>query len=748
MIVRKLMWFTIGFSAAAAICAYFLSGIWLLISAIAGCVAFIVFLILRKRIHPVLFVVLMGLCFGLLYNWGYDTLLLSAAKDYDGAALPVEVQATDYSFETGYGAGVDGKVSVNGKVFRTRLYFQGEQSVKPGDRIRINAKLRYTPTGGLQTATYHKGEGIFLLAYGQSEPVLIENNGFQMRFLSSYFRKGICERIMDVFPDDTAAFAKALLIGDDSDISFGDNIAFQKSGIRHVIAVSGLHVSILFSLIYYVTRKNRFLSMLIGLPVLLLFAAVAGFSPSIVRACVMQALMILAMVLDREYDPGTSLSFACFVMLTVNPLTITSVNFQLSVGCMIGIFLFSGRIRDYFAGKITHKNPKSIKAKLIRWLTTSVSVSISAMIFTMPLCAIYFDMVTVIGIVTNLLVLWVITYIFCGIIVACLLSLLWMPAGYVVALLVSWLIRYVLMVSRLLAAIPGGAAYSDSPYTVLWIVTTIILIALYFIIKRKFPTLLASIIASLYLLSLTISWAIPRLYNVQVTVMDVGQGQCVLIQNKDRAYMIDCGGSDPKRTATTAINAMGAQGIHRLDGLILTHYDEDHCNGASYLLEVIPVEQLYLPDAEPENEIRRLLERSDVPITWVTENRSVRLESGYLRIFPGISGATGNESSMCILFQSKNCDILITGDRSISGENLLLEQNSIPELELLVAGHHGAETSTGEELLRICSPETVAISAGKGNIHQHPNDATLERLKIAGCLIRRTDLEGTIIFRR
>ena len=151
MIVRKLMWFTIGFSAAAAICAYFLSGIWLLISAIAGCVAFIVFLILRKRIHPVLFVVLMGLCFGLLYNWGYDTLLLSAAKDYDGAALPVEVQATDYSFETGYGAGVDGKVSVNGKVFRTRLYFQGEQSVKPGDRIRINAKLRYTPTGGLQT---------------------------------------------------------------------------------------------------------------------------------------------------------------------------------------------------------------------------------------------------------------------------------------------------------------------------------------------------------------------------------------------------------------------------------------------------------------------------------------------------------------------------------------------------------------------------------------------------------------------
>lgn len=746
--MRKLLWFTIGFSISAAVGAYFLSVFWLLIFTLCACVVFFGLYFFRNKVPALIFVILTGFMVGALYFCGYEHIMLRAAKAYDGITMPVEVQATDFSFETDCGAGVDGKTNLNGKIYRIRLYFQEDYAVNPGDTLRLNARFRYTPSGGLQVSTYHKAEGIFLLAYGEGEPAILKADENHTRHFAAYLRRGICNQIMKIFPEDAAAFAKALLLGDDSDISFRDNITFQRSGIRHIIAVSGLHISILFSVIYSLTARRRRLVLLIGLPVLLLFAAVTGFTPSIVRACIMQLLLIISINIDREYDPWTALATACMVMLLANPLVITSVSFQLSVGCMVGIFLFSGRIRDYLSSKIKCKKPKSILGKTIRWFIGSVSVSVSAMVATMPLCALYFGMVSAIGIITNLLVLWIISYVFFGIILACLLSIIWMPLGNAMAWMVSWLIRYVLWVARLLSSVPVGVAYTDSPFTVLWIAITIVLLVVFVGCKKKSSFLLPAIVTVTYLLSLTASWILPRIGEVQVTVIDVGQGQCVLLQNKNDAYMIDCGGSDPKLTASAALNALGAQGIYQLDGLILTHYDEDHCNGVNYLLEVIPVKQLYLPDTQPDSLVRQQLQRSEIPITWITENRRTQLQTGVLDFYPAISGTSSNESSMCILFQGKNCDILITGDRTVSGEHMLLEQARIPKVEFLVAGHHGAATSTGEELLTYCKGAVVAISAGENNIHMHPHPETLERIKAAGCIIRRTDLEGTIIFRR
>ena len=110
------------------------------------------------------------------------------------------------------------------------------------------------------------------------------------------------------------------------------------SGIRHVAAVSGLHVTILFSLVYVLTGRRKWLAALLGFPVLVLFALVAGFSPSIVRACVMLGLMILAMLLNRAYDGPSALSFAVLILLLINPWSITDVSFQLSVCSLTGLF--------------------------------------------------------------------------------------------------------------------------------------------------------------------------------------------------------------------------------------------------------------------------------------------------------------------------------------------------------------------------------------------------------------------------
>lgn len=746
--VRRLMWFTLGFGAAAAAFAYLLSPAWALYIAIALLAAFSGLLLLRRKIRPEILLILAGMVIGMFYSTVYDRVRLQPARETDGKTIRVRITATNYSFDTGYGQAVDGRMQLQNKYYRIRLYYDGETNIRPGDVISVQARMRYTAQGGTETATYHKGEGIFLLAIGQEEPVIQPTDHSSIRYWPAYIRKTVSQRIAELFPEDTAAFAQALLLGDDSQISFQDNISFQKSGIRHIIAVSGLHVSILFAVVYVAAGKKRLPALLAGLPVLFLFAAVAGFSPSVVRACIMQGLLILSLVLDRRYDPGTALSASCMVMLLGNPLTITSVSFQLSVGCMIGIFLFAQPIRHYFYKRANFRGKyKALKVRLYNTVMTSVAVSVSAMVFTLPLCAAYFGMVCAMGIVTNLLVLWIVAFIFYGIIMACLFSVFWMPLGSGVAWAVSWAIRYVLKVSELLSKVPGAVAYSGSPYTILWVAMTIGLIILFFLCKKKYPGLLVLAVAFLYILSLAATWAEPRLDDFRMTAVDVGQGQCVLLQSKNRAYLVDCGGDDPERTAEAALKAMGAQGIQKLDGLILTHYDEDHSNGAEYLITTMHTDTLYLPDTEPMSDIRSRLLEQDISIYWVRDSMHLSCGMGEICLFPMKNGTENNECSMCILFQTENCAILITGDRNTEGERLLLEENDIGKVDVLVVGHHGADTSTGAELLLATQPEIAIISVGQDNIYGHPHSGALRRLDWYGCEIRRTDLEGTIIIR-
>lgn len=747
--MRRLMWFTIGFAAAIALTAYILPVTWLVFLAVLLLLLLPVLLLCKKNVCKVAAVVLIGAATGFFYFAGYQTIFLAKIDSCDGTTGQINMEATDYSFETSYGFAVDGTAEIEGRSYSVRLYYNDEILFKPGDRIQTAVKLRYTPGDGLQSSTYHKGEGIFLLAYAQNEVSYTLSETVPSQYFAAILRKNISNRISAIFPEDTAAFSKALLLGDDSEIGYGENLTFQKSGIRHIIAVSGLHVSILFSMVYFVTARKNLLTLLIGLPVLFLFAAVAGFTPSVVRACIMQALIILSMTVSKEYDQGTSLAFASLVILVLNPWTITSVSFQLSVGSMVGIFLFSRGITHYLLGKRPFKNytKKTRNGRFVHSIAGSIGVTIGAMIVTLPLCAWYFGMVSVVSVVSNLLTLWIVSFVFCGIMVSCLASMLWMPLGFIIARMISWPIRYIMLIARFLSAVPGVVAYTDSPYTVMWIVSCVVLIALFFIYKRKSPALLAMAIAFFYILSQFGTWFEPQLDNVRLTVLDVGQGQCILMQSKNSAYLLDCGGKNPKQVADAAMQAMGAQGIYSLDGIILTHFDKDHANGTMYLLQAVPVDRLYLPNEEPDNKIRMELEAQNVPITWVTDRKELPCGSGELTVYPSQMSEKKNEYSMCILYQDENCAILVTGDRDLQGESDLLEQAELPKLDVLVVGHHGAYNSAGWELLTQTKPRVAIISVGEDNLHGHPNPYTLDRLYRFGCIVRRTDEEGTIHIR-
>ena len=741
--MRKLLIFVLGFGAACALSAY-AYGDYLLVAGVLCLLLSLLFWALTRwwkncRIPGML---LLGVAVGLDWFCLFDHFYLSNAQRLDAQTVKLDIEVTDYGYETNYGCACDGKVILDGKRYQIKFYLDEYRELEPGNMVRGEFRCRFTTDGGSSEPLYYRSKGIFLVAYQEGYCAVERNRMPAPVEYPAIWRQELKRILNRTFPEDVAGFAKALLLGDRTGIGYELETAFKISGISHIIAVSGLHVSILFSVIYLLTFRRRGLTALIGIPCLLLFAAVAGFTPSITRAVVMQCLLMLSRLCEKEYDPPTSLAFACFVMLAVDPLVITSVSFQLSTACMAGIFLFSKRIRAWI---LDDKRFGRYTGRFVRWFSATVSVTLSSMVFTTPLVAYYFGAVSLVGVVTNLLTLWITTYVFYGILAVCVLGFISTPAAAVVAAIVAWPARYILAAAELLSMIPMAAVYTKSVYIVLWLVFAYVLLGIYLCMRQKEAMIFGSLIFGGLVLAIAFSWVEPMVDDCRVTVLDVGQGQSVILQSHGKTFLVDCGGSYDEDAADVAAETLLSQGINALDGIILTHLDRDHTGGIPYLLTRVSADAIYVPYAPDEESFLESLEGQTAVTVW--EDLLLTYPGGNLTIFAPESYNSGNESGMCVLFQTEKCDILITGDREAAGEKLLLADHTIPQLEVLVVGHHGSKTSTCEELLEATRPKYALISVGADNTYGHPAREVLERLLAFGCLIFRTDLNGTIVYR-
>ncbi len=732
--MRRLMWFTAGFAAACVFCAYFqtpeIGSLSLMAAAGSGlCAAGGIRSGLFRRAALVFLGIFLGLSWYRAYHAGY----LAAPENLDGNTEILTIHTTDCSWDTDYGIGIDGITQLEGRTYQIRAWLDGKEPLEPGYEITGPFRLQMTVQ---EDMTYHAAKGIFLLAYQKDEVTVTraENVIWQERI--AVFRQSIRDRLRTCFPEDTYPFAIALLLGDTSEIDYETDTDLKVSGIRHVIAVSGLHVSILVALLGAVTFRKRFAMVPVGLGILLLFAALAGFSPSVVRSCIMSGLMLLAMLFDREYDGPTAWSFAVLVMLVCNPLAAASVSLQLSAASVAGIFLFEARLRTWLLS-LFEETP----GKIVRGIVLSVSVTFSAMSLTTPLCAYYFGMVSLIGPVTNFLVLWAIGGIFYGILGVCLLYAFCLPAALWLGNLVSWPIRYVLHVAEVLAEFPLFAVYTESIYIVFWLIFVYLLLAVFLLDRNRQPCELICCMVLSLCVSLLASWFTTE--DTRLTVLDVGQGQCILLESGGRTFMVDCGGDSDSKTADLAASHLLSRGITHLDGLIVTHLDRDHAGGVKNLLSRVDTAFLILPPEDTD-----LQEFTDGQMVYASQDLLLTAEDAALTVFVPTFPGTSNEKSLCVLFDTKKCDILITGDRNGFGERMLLRNAVIPGVDILIAGHHGSKHSTCEELLQQISPEIVCISAGKDNPFGHPAKELLQRLQSFGCTVYRTDQNGTIIIRR
>ena len=683
---------------------------------------------------------LAGCILGILWLTGYQARYLSAVAPLDGTAAHCVIRAEDYSRETAYGLALDGTLKFNGKTYRVAAYLDGTDVFSPGDTIEGDFRLSLTTDEGENPSSYYPGKGIFLRAYQKGE-ITRRAGEHRLSNFPARLRYGISRMLDRFLSGDCAAFARALLLGDTSKLSYALDTRLKVTGIRHVAAVSGLHISIFFAIVCTMTFRKRYLTAALGLPLLVLFAAVAGFTPSVNRACIMCGLMVLAQLFSREYDGPTALAFSALVLLVQNPYVISSVSFQLSVASVAGIFTAAPGIQGYFTRFLP--KGKSRKSRFLQAAASGVSVSLSSQVFTLPLCAYYFGAVSLVGILTNLLVLWIIGPIFWGLIALCLCGSFSSWLAGIVGFLVSVPIRYVLLVVRLLAACPLAAVYTKIPYIVAWLVLVYVLLGLFLLAGKRRPGLYACCCTLGLCAALIAAWWEPLTSDMSFTMLDVGQGQCLLLRSGSQIYVVDCGGDSDTKTADIAAETLLSRGFSHVDGLILTHLDRDHAGAAENFLSRIQTGFVILPNTA---------ETLDVPAgtksVYASQELSIGGEKGILRIFPPVYAADHNEMSLCVLFDTEKCDILITGDRSSFGERSLLRNAEIPEADILVAGHHGAKSSTCQELLDAVRPEIVCISAGEGNPYGHPAPELLKRLTDFGCAVYRTDQNGTITIRR
>ena len=291
--MQKLMFFTIGLTAACVVGAYLVSGLWLILLAIVVIVAILSTVALKNDPVKAARLVLAGAVVGLVWFFAFDVFYLAPARDNDTQVLEASVEITDYSYPTDYGIAAEGKIKLKGNTYRVRVYLYENAELSPGDRVTGTLRLRYTAAGGADEVTHHRGKGIFLLGYFKGEAQVYPAQKVPAKYFPAVLRRNITGIIDTVFPEDTVAFARALLLGDSSLLSYEQSTDLSVSGIRHIIAVSGLHVSILYIVLFCSIGYRRVLTPVVIFSMLAVFAALAGFTPSVVRACIMQGLMLL-----------------------------------------------------------------------------------------------------------------------------------------------------------------------------------------------------------------------------------------------------------------------------------------------------------------------------------------------------------------------------------------------------------------------------------------------------------------------
>ena len=623
---------------------------------------------------------------------------------------------------------------------------EGALVVIDGVRVR---PLPDPPAEGFDYGRYlrRKGEHVLLSASLDDVVVVGRRGGFAgltdglRRTARSSLRRGVSSPVREVL--------QGMVLGDDENFDPALAEDFRRSGLMHIMAVSGENVVLVCTLVgallqaVGIGRRSR---LLLLLPAVAVYVVLAGGAPSIVRAGIAGGVVLVAGLVARPTDAPSLLLIPAAIMLTLSPNTVFDVSFQLSFAAVAGLFVLAGRLTHSF-----------------RWLPGPLSeqagVTTSASLATAPVSLAAFGQVSLVAVPANLVGGFVLGPVMLLGMLSVAAGFIWSGFSVALNLVAGTLIAFLVEVAHLFAGVPGST-YSWHGVTLTFTLVLVAVAALvvvpalaarrdvgvprYLATGGRGPVMVLSIAVPVAL-SLLFTPSAPAGPGVPtVTFLDVGEGAATLVQVPDRGAVLVDAGPGP------LAGDLWRHGVDRIELLVLSHGHADHIGGLDEIIGDVPIDLAVMPRPPTPyaalDELEARLRAAGTEVQRCTSPRSAAFGGLTLRLVPSYAiGSTGNQAEnddgIVVLVESPAGSVLLPGD----AEAEALEPLDLRDCEVVGAPHHGSEGGFTLPLLARLQPGLAVIPVGEGNRHGHPDAETLDILAEAGVPCLRTDLDGEVI---
>ena len=644
------------------------------------------------------------------------------------------------------------------------IYLDGTEVYPPGTYLSLSGTLYPTeePTnpGQFDARLHYEGQGISYTVFAEHVSVIGRKALPVQTFLLSV-KSRIGGVYRSVLSERDSGLVSAMVLGDKQGLDTEVKEFYQKNGISHLLAISGLHVSLIGMGSYRILKRLCGSCLLAGIPSIMFLCAygwTTGGSVSALRAVLMCSLSILADMAGRTYDMLTAIGTAALILMLTDPLNARQSAFLLSFGAVLAIALFQPLWKLY--------RPR------MSGPTQSFSVSLSVMFLTLPLLFHFFFTYPLYSTFLNLLVIPLMSGLMvCGILCE-ITGIFSLQAAGIFGIPCHLILEIYDRAGSLCLSLPGSVLsvgdpgtgkmmlYYAAAATGLWFLYKEKRRKKYWLKKEPFRPKKRVLVISLAAFGLCAALMCVRIRSgLEITMLDVGQGDSFVVQSPDgTTFLLDGGSTSESEVGSYRILPfLKAGGIRKVDYMMVSHADQDHVSGLKELAQDsgeaggVRIGCAVLPAVSEKDdnylELERIFQEAGIPLRYMGAGDLLSGESVSLTcLWPeqNLSLGDRNELSMVLLLEYGEFQMLFTGDIGEYAERRIIRSGTLQDVEVLKVAHHGSRYSSCDEFLRYICPEVGLISCSASNTYGHPGEETLQRLADTGCRVFITKDAGAV----